>query len=87
MLTSPVKPRNHGFVSTSILLISSNSACDPAPCCFAASAKLAVMAANTVNFQYDMGWNTIWRGNVGVVLLISMYCERRCQNSFGKMMG
>ena len=87
MLTSAVSPRKYGFVSTSMRLTSSISEADDAPCCFAASAKLWVSAAKMLNFQYDMGWNSICSGTVGVVALSSMYCERRCQNSLGKMIG
>lgn len=86
-LTIPVKAKKYGLVSTSILLISSSSETEAAPCCLAASLKLAVMVANIWNFQYDMGWKVIWRGKTGVVSLISMYCERRCQNSLGKIIG
>lgn len=86
-LTSAVIARKYGFVSTSMRLTSSSSAPDDAPCCFAASAKLAVIAAKIVNFQYDIGWNSICSGTLGVVELISKCCERRCQNSFGKIMG
>lgn len=86
ILTVAVRAKKYGFVSTSILLISSISA---APPCwpFAASSKPFVMLAYNWNFMYDMGWKVICNGTVGVELLISAYCERRCQKSFGKMIG
>ena len=87
MLTSAVTPRKYGLVSTSMRLTSSSSDADDAPCCFAASAKLCVSDAKIVNFQYDIGWNSTWSGRIGVVALISIYCERKCQNSFGKTIG
>lgn len=86
-LTRPVKPRNHGFVSINIRLISSSSDAAPVPCCLAASSKPAVIEAKSWNLKNDIGWKVISRGRVGVVWLISTYCDRRCQNSFEKIMG
>jgi hypothetical protein len=46
-LTTSVKPRNHGFVSTSIDLMTSSSAPVPVPDDWAAFSKLTVRLANT----------------------------------------
>ena len=87
MLTRPVNPRNHGFVSISMRLSSSSSAPELPPCCLAASSNPTVIDENNWNLKYDIGWNTNWIGRVGVVVLISTYCERKFQNSLGKMIG
>lgn len=72
ILTKPVKAKNHGLVSSSILFTSSSSPPAPLPCCFIASSKPCVIDEKIWNLKYDNGWNVISNGTIGVVVLISV---------------